>query len=217
MESHQTAVLNCTNSEPAVRKQKIAVFDHDSFDIFVSRIVRKNVALQFLEPDHVVIQNEERLISEAQEKLSAHLAEKIPAWSMEWRMCKNILTTHIRQLTKERLELHDIDDETRLEALERIFQDDFATLWPKSWLDSLFELDAVISHRKDDGKGIDGDIDSIENDLSPALKFLFDNCPDTNNCSIRLSNDVDECTQRFTACQKIVDDEDSVRTLEVVS
>ena len=118
------------------RHKPTRVFESDLFDLYVARIVRKSIAEQFVESDHVVLKDEMRLISETQSQLRNHLAQTIPEWKMAWRLAKMVVIQHIRQLAKDRLEGHDVDEEAKEAALESIYREDFEELFPANWLDS---------------------------------------------------------------------------------
>lgn len=109
------------------------VLENEVFGLYVSRVVRKHVAASFLEEDHVVISDEDCLIEKARIDLQKYMADNIPSWDLKWKICKVIITEHMRNLAKERLETHDLDDETREEVYEKFRSDDFSTLWPVEW------------------------------------------------------------------------------------
>ena len=118
------------------RASAAKVFDTELFETFVARIVRKNLVSQYVSSDHQVYLDEVRLIGEAAERLQSHLAQSVPSWNLSWRISKMVIVRHIRKMAEERLDMHDVDDEAREEALEKVYQDDFEKLWPKDWLDS---------------------------------------------------------------------------------
>jgi hypothetical protein len=122
------------SSNPSVNTDK--VFHTNLFETYVSRVVRLHLGLQYLDEDNQVIVDERRLIEQAREPLQKHLADTVPAWKMNWCSCKMVIVKHLRKLAGERITIHDIDDETRDETLERFFREDFESLWPRDWLDS---------------------------------------------------------------------------------
>lgn len=122
-------------SHGLTRCKPIRVFNTDLFDLFVARLVRKGIAEQYVDEGHMVLSDEIRLISEAQASLRDHLSRTVPEWNMAWRLAKMVVIHHIRQLAKERLERHDVMNDTKEAALESIYRLDFEELFPTTWLD----------------------------------------------------------------------------------
>lgn len=129
-------LMPTVNAGSLARYRPTRVFQTELFDLYVARLVRKAIAEQYVDMSHTVLTDEVRLISEAETVLSEHLASTVPEWKMAWRLAKMVVIHHIRQLAKERLECHDIDEETREAALETIYQEDFEHLFPSNWMDS---------------------------------------------------------------------------------
>lgn len=129
-------ILAATSAGRLARCKPGQVFQTDLFETYVARLVRKHVAQQFVDPGHQVLVDEQRLIEESSTGLSAHLSRSVPEWHMAWRLAKMIVIHHIRQLAEQRLALHDVDEETRENALESIYREDFDELFPGSWMDS---------------------------------------------------------------------------------
>lgn len=124
-------------SAASLSKQKAGrVFATELFELYVGRVVRRAIVSQYVDQGHQVLDDEIRLIAEAEDKLRRHLEERVPEWNMAWRLAKMVIVHHLRSLARERLEAHDLDDETRDEALEAVYRDDFERIFPKSWLDS---------------------------------------------------------------------------------
>jgi len=119
-------------SGPLVDYKPTKVFADELFETFVSRIVRKAILLSLheqegvpMEEDHFVLVEENRLIMESTELLKKHLSNSIPQWGMALRLAKTIIIHHIRQLARERLEMHECDEELKGAVLDSIFRDDF--------------------------------------------------------------------------------------------
>jgi hypothetical protein len=112
------------------------VFETELFDIYVARLVRKHIVQQFVNETHPVLIDEIRLIGEAAEGLQNHFLKVIPEWHMACRLAKTVITHQVRHVAKQRLNLHDIDDEAREIALESIYREDFEELFPDAWKDS---------------------------------------------------------------------------------
>lgn len=112
------------------------VFDTDLFDTFVARLVRKHLVSQYVDESHEVLQEELKLLEVSRAALSAHLDSTVPEWRLAWRLAKMAVIQHIRRMAYDRLCLHDVDDETREETLERVYREDFEDLFPKSWTDA---------------------------------------------------------------------------------
>lgn len=139
------SIANSSSSFPAHRvtahvplqqNRPVRVFQTDLFDRYVGRVVRKHIAEQFVDADHQVLVDEDRLIAESEKSLREHLAQSVPEWKTAWRLAKVTIVQHIRHLARQRLRLHEVDDETRDAALEAIFRDDFERLFPASWADA---------------------------------------------------------------------------------
>lgn len=128
--ARRAATQNLTQSRP------IKVFQTDLFERYVSRLVRRHIAAQFVDSDHQVLVDENRLIAESEKALKGHLAHSVPEWKMAWRIAKITIVHHIRHLARQRLRTHEVDDDTREAVLEEIYQDDFEQLFPENWLDS---------------------------------------------------------------------------------
>lgn len=122
-----------TLSKGSTKVHAKKVLEHEAFGLYVSRVVRKHVASSYLEEDHIVISDEDCLIEKARVDLQKYMAENIPSWDLKWKICKIIITEHMRNLAKDRLEMHDIDDQTRDEVFEKFRSDDFSSLWPTDW------------------------------------------------------------------------------------
>ena len=117
------------------RSETREVFSSPLFETYVGRIVRRAIAEQFVDGDHQVLTDEKRLIGESEAQLKRHIAATVPAWGMSWRLCKMTVVQHLRRLAKERLEMHDIDEDARDEALRAVYRDDFERLFRASWTD----------------------------------------------------------------------------------
>lgn len=128
-------LMTSVSTHGLTRCKPIRVFNTELFDLYVARLVRKGIAEQYVDEGHMVLNDEIRLISESQMSLKAHLSRTVPEWKMAWRLAKMVVIHHVRQLAKERLECHDIDDDTKEAALESIYRLDFEELFPSSWLD----------------------------------------------------------------------------------
>lgn len=131
-----TQLIPPTSTYGLNQHKPVRVFSTDLFDLFVARLVRKGIAEQYVEEGHMVLNDELRLISESQASLRAHLSLTVPEWNLAWRLAKMVVIHHIRQLAKERLEFHDVDDDTKEAALESIYREDFECLFPSTWMDS---------------------------------------------------------------------------------
>ena len=126
---HVTAPGTLSRSKPS------RVFQTDLFETYVARLARKHVAQQFVEPDHPVLVDEQRMIDASSASLREHLSESVPEWRMAWRLAKMIVIHHVRHLAEQRLALHDVEDDVREQAIESIFKEDFEELFPPTWLD----------------------------------------------------------------------------------
>lgn len=122
-------------------KKPAQVFEIEVFEIFISRMVRRLIAVQFCEPDHPVILTEEQLIARSKSQIQKHLAETVGHWeSSPWRIRKIVVIRHLRALAKERLLDHmntqGLDDDAAKNVYKTILKTDFEEVFPKEWIDS---------------------------------------------------------------------------------
>ncbi len=126
-----------TSTEAQDLSKPVKVFETESFELLIGRIVRQQIAQQFVDADHPVLSKEAGLIKAATSSLRAHLDVTASEWgSLAWRLRKIVIVRHLRQLAKERIEQHDVDEDVAENALEEIFKMDFEEVFPKGWLDS---------------------------------------------------------------------------------
>ncbi len=126
-----------TPTEAQALSKPAKVFETELFELLAARTVRHHIAQQFVEKDHPVLSKEAALIKAASLQLREHLDLTASEWgTLAWRLRKMVVVRHMRELAKERIDLHDVDEEVASTALEEIFKLDFEDLFPKGWLDS---------------------------------------------------------------------------------
>jgi len=129
------ASSNLEQSE-LINQKPERVFQTEIFDIYVARIVRKAIVEQYVEQEHQVLVDELRLIRESMVMVRDHLAATASEWQLPWRLTKMIVIRHLHELSIQRLELHEVEDEARNVALRTVMQLDFEEIFPKDWMDS---------------------------------------------------------------------------------
>lgn len=112
---------------------KSRVLDTPLFETFVSRLVRQHLISQFVDKDHIVLQEETKLVLESENRLRSHLDQTSIMWNIPWRLSKMVVKAYLKSIVSESLRDQDVEEEVKTEAFTRIMEDDFESLWPRVW------------------------------------------------------------------------------------
>lgn len=111
------------------------LLESDLFSSLASRLVRRAIASQFIKDDHPVLSEEDRLIEKSTKEIREYLSATTHRWGPNMGLAKLAIMKHIREEALSRLSLHDIDDQTRNEASNRILKTDLTAVFPDYWED----------------------------------------------------------------------------------
>lgn len=110
------------------------------FNSCSSRILRKFILLQYVPEGHMTIHNENKLIDKSSESLREYLRIHGVSWGIPLHLSRSVVQLHMRRKMEEKLEDYEMDEESYNNVMTLIEKEDFESVIPDEWKESLRSL-----------------------------------------------------------------------------